>query len=142
MSIVKLWILADRRDIPLLMNETVDSFQQTVIELWWLPMFTITEIYNNTTEEACLRRMIVDMYVSIARASTVANITYDSDIYSQHFLADLVKRLFENNARQLPLNKEQYGKVDMCPSFHVHEEGVSCTKKGTKRSSGVTEEEG
>lgn len=130
-SVVKLWIFADRRGIPLLMNEMIDCLQQSIVEAWILPKLTITEIYNNTTEESGLRRMIVDTYASLAGDEQATGMMYDSDVYMQNFLIDLVKSLIAEDSRKPPLTQEQYEKVEMCPSFHVHEEGVQCKKKGT-----------
>lgn len=134
MAIVKLWIFADRRDVPLLMNEMVDLLQQRVIEAWILPTGIISEIYNNTTEESAIRRMLVDMYANIAGSDEAVYIKPDSDDYPKHFLCDWVKSLIATDPRKPRLNKEKYKKVEMCPSFHVHEEGVKCKRKGTKRS--------
>lgn len=135
MSIVKLWIFADRRDVPLLMNEMVDLFQQSMVASWILPSGTIKEIYNNTTQESALRRMVVDMHASLSGCGTRAHIPYNSKFYTQNFLIDLFKSLVATSPRRPRLSQEQYKKVEMCPAFHVHEEGVKCTKKGTKRSS-------
>jgi hypothetical protein len=33
-----------------------------------------------------------------------------------------------------------YGKMDICPLFHTHEEGVFCAPKGRKRSNEEMEE--
>ena len=65
-SAVKLWIFADRRKIPLLMNEMVDSLQKSVVTAWVLPSHRINEVYENTTTGSTLRRMVVDMNASIA----------------------------------------------------------------------------
>ena len=135
-SIIKLWIFADRRDIPLLMNEMIDSLQQSVVSAWTLlARSTIKELYTETTVESPLRRMVVDMYTSIAGESWSGNLTDVSDDCIKDFLLDLVKGFIANNTRKPLLTKEQYKKVEMCPAFHVHEEGAKCTKKGTKRSS-------
>lgn len=139
MSIAKLWIFADRREIPLLMNEMVDFLHQKMVAAWYLPNSTLTESYDNTTEENCLRRMVVDMYATLTGSTQAASMLNKSNCYPQHFLIDPVQGLIERASRML--TKKEYRKADMCPSFHVHEEGVSCTKKGKKRSSGEMEEE-
>lgn len=141
MSIVKLWSFADRKDVPLLMNEMVDLLHQSMIEVWELPNSTILqEVYKNTAEESCLRRMLVDMHASLAGNKAIANKRLDSNRYIQNFLVDWIKCLTATNSRKPFLTKEQYKKVEMCPSFHFHEKGVKCTKKGTKRSSDETDD--
>ena len=140
LSIAKLWIFADRREIPLLMNEMVDCLQQSVVAAWVFPESTITEIYNNTTEGSGLRRMVVFTYASLAGAKHAARMKYDSDVYVHNFVIDLVKSLIGDGLRKPFLSKEQYEKAEMCPSFHTHEEGVKCTKKSTKRSRAEVED--
>ncbi|GAB7327594.1 hypothetical protein MBLNU13_g11445t1 [Cladosporium sp. NU13] len=135
MSIVKLWIFADRRKIPLLMNEMIDSLHQSMVELWLLPSDFIRETYDNTTEESALHRMLVDMYASVAGSNLSSDMKHDPEVYPQNFLIDMVKRLIEAGPRKPYLTDKRYQKVEMCPSFHVHEEGAKCTKKRTKRSS-------
>jgi hypothetical protein len=64
-STTKLWIFADRRKIPLLMNEMIDSFKQSVLVGWTMnimPNKVINNIYENTPESSRLRRMLTHMY--------------------------------------------------------------------------------
>jgi len=124
------------------LDERDDRFlHESTLAAWLFPMNTLTEIYHNTTEESCLRRMVVDMYATLAGSSQASKMTSQSKSYPQHFLIDLVKKFIESNPLKPQMMRDEYTKVDMCPSFHVHEEGVSCTKKGKKRSSGEIEEE-
>jgi hypothetical protein len=132
-SIVKLWIFADRREVPLLMNEMIDFLHQSMVAVWVLPGRPITEIYDNNTEGSTLRRMVVDMYASIAGDRLTKNMSERSEDFTKPFLIDWVKVMIANNVRKPRMLREDYKKAEMCPSFHVHEEGVKCTKKGTKR---------
>lgn len=138
MSIVKLWIFADCREIPLLMNEMIDRLQEAVHTVWLLPRNTIREAYSNTTARSALRRMIVDTYKTLGGIGLGHDMTkddgYDYRCYPKQFLYDLMPLLLQVRG-QRNLTKEEYNEVDMCPSFHVHEEGVSCTRKRKKRSS-------
>lgn len=129
MSIVKLWLFADRREIPLLMNEMIDSLHQSVTTAWILPIMTIEEVYENTTARSALRLMVIDMFKSISERSLAARIKKDSEELSKDFLIDWIASMIEANPRNLPLSKEQYKALEMCPRFHIHEEGVGCTKK-------------
>lgn len=138
-SIVRLWIFADRRDVPLLMNEMIDSLHRSVVAIWIIPNNSVKEIYDNTTEGSALRRVLVDMYASVAGDELAGEFTPDNDVYTKGFLCDLVKSMIATVPRRPFLKKEQYQKVEMCPSFHVHEEGVKCAKRGTKRSSNEME---
>lgn len=139
MQIVKLWIFADRRGVPLLMNEMIDLFHQSVVEIWITPGNTIREVYDNTTENSTLRRLLVDVYTNLAGDKHVPFMTHNSGVYTAEFYCDLVKSLITGDSRRPLLSAVQFRKVEMCPSFHVHEEGVKCTKKGIKRPSGEME---
>jgi hypothetical protein len=133
-SVVKLCIFADRRVIPLLTNKMVDHLQQSVLIAWVVPTNTITEVYINTTEQSALRHMMVDINTSLASKELASIMTHDANDHLENFFVDLVKSLIASTSRKLLLSKEQYQQVEMCPSFHfhVHEEGVTCAKTGTK----------
>jgi hypothetical protein len=138
--IVKLWIFGDRREIPLLMNEMIDFLHQSVVRAWMLPSNSVTEVYDNTTEESALRRLLVDMYANLAAKKHAVSFTPGSDTYNKQFRCDLVKSLIADKPRRPLLSKSQVRGVEMCPSFHVHEEGVTCTGDGIKRSSDEMED--
>lgn len=102
----------------------------------------VREIYEYTTENSALRRMIADLYESIAGDSLAGNMADKPGKYKDYpkrFLYDWVQSMLRTRG-QRKLSKEEYEKIDVCPQFHVHEEGVSCTKKGTKRSRKEMEE--
>lgn len=128
-SIVKLWLFADHREIPLLMNEMIDSLHQSVVTAWTLPDPTIEEVYANTTAGSALRRMVVDVFVSLAGKSVAESIVVDSKNYSKEFLVDWIASMIAAHPRNPPLSKEQYKLVEICPRFHLHEEGAKCPKK-------------
>jgi hypothetical protein len=128
-AITKLWIFADRRDIPLLMNEMIDNLQHSVVSAWTLPNLTLRGVYDNTTEQSTLRRMIVDMYAAISGPIQQESL----DDFPKQFLFDWLNKLARSTLHVL-LTKESYRKIDMCSLFHVHERGVRCGRTGTKRT--------
>lgn len=88
-----------------------------------------------------MRRMVVDMFTSIGGSSMPDMLKDHRDESISDILLDLVKDFIENDERKPALGKKEYKAVEMCSSFHVHdEEGVKCTKKGTKRSSDEMED--
>jgi hypothetical protein len=129
-SIVKLWIFADRRNTPLLMNEMVNVLHQSVVMAWTLPNNVIREVYEDTAEGSALRRMLAHAYECIGSLTQADAIAKQPLTIPRDFVIDLVKRLIEPAPRKR-LMKEEYQKIAMCPSFHVHEEGVTCTSKVT-----------
>jgi hypothetical protein len=60
-------------------------------------------------------------------------------LWPKDALWDMMKELLKV-PRPIGVGVADYGKIDICPLFHTHEEGVSCTRKGTKRSSEEMEE--
>ena len=142
MFFVKLWILAARHDVPLLMNEMVDSLHQSVVTMWSLPREeTIKEIHVNTPAGSILRRMVVDMFTSIGGPSMPDILKDHRDESISDFLLDLVKDYIADDERKPALGQKEYKALDICASFHVHdEEGVKCTKKRPRRSSDEMED--
>lgn len=128
-SYVKLWIFADRRDIPVLMNDMIDTFQRTVVKAWKYPDMVVKEVYNNTTDGSALRRMLIRTFKCIAGE----NVLTEGCNYPKQFLFDLVRR-FAAYPREDQMDEKEYGQIDMCPLFHTHTEGVHCTKVDKRAS--------
>jgi hypothetical protein len=154
-STTKLWIFADRRDIPLLMNEMIDSFQQSVLVGWttnMMPNNVINNIYENITEDCELRRMFTNMYWCMGSSAPADAIAKNPEDFHDDFLFDLVKycslrrglgqyqyrnRSFYSKKRLMDnllepefwtrLSKEQYKKYCTCSYSHVHENRVRVT---------------
>lgn len=124
LSCVRLWIFADRRDIPLLMNEMVDELQKTLARTWQYPDNVIKEVYENTVDDSLLRCMVVDSYKCTADENVLS---CDSEYFPSQFLIALVRSL-ATAPRSAKMSSEEYEQVDLCPSFHVHEGGVRCTR--------------
>jgi hypothetical protein len=135
MSIMKLWIFADRRDIPLLMNEMIDAFQQSTLTTWQLPGNPVVrEAYNKTNKDCALRRLLTHLYTSLAGKEHAEGMMRNQKAYPRDFLHDMVTSLLVIRPRQPRLSHREYEKTDVCSFFHTHENGVTCTGKGTKRS--------
>lgn len=129
-AIIKLWLFADRRNIPLLMNEMVDEMHRYIGDLWIVPTKHLHEIYEHTSEQSTLRRMVVN---SMARTIGPALLEKKEDLdkWPKEALAEML-RLTLAEPRELPLGKMQYKALKMCPTYHLHEEGVSCKKQSFK----------
>jgi hypothetical protein len=138
LSIVKLWIFADRRQIPLLMNEMIDTLQQVALEVKLLPTSSFQEVYKNTSDNSLLRRMLVDMSQRLGSETLAECMTRHPENFPKDYLFDMVKAQLSTSP-PVRLCVTQYGKLELCPFFHVHEDGANCMKKGTKRSRGVME---
>lgn len=130
--IIDLWLFADRREIPLLMNEMLDCLRDRIVSERNIPMKHLGSFYEQTAPNSALRRMLVHAIVATA---------------SERFMADESKKLWPHDAlwdlsralmkisRPSVVGVGDYGKMDICSLFHTHEEGVRCPGKGIKRSS-------
>jgi hypothetical protein len=74
--------------------------------------------------------MLAHAYECIGSLTQAVAIAKQPLTFPRDFVIDLVKRLIEPASRKR-LMKGEYQKIAMCPSFHVHEEGVTCTSKVT-----------
>lgn len=108
------------------MNEMIDSVQQSVVRCWHLPTAVIREVYQNTTEDSALRRMLVDMYKCIAGKGMTER---EYGEFPKRFLFELVESLVSDKSRER-ISSREYKKLDLCPRFHIHEEGVRCKGNG------------
>ena len=131
--IIDLWLFADCREIPLLMNEMLDALKDRIVTEKSIPTTLLGTTYERTMPGSALRRMIVHAITATASERLV---TDDSKkVHWPHdVLWDIMKELLKV-PRPQPVGVASYAAMDICPLFHTHEEGVRCVSKGTKRSS-------
>ena len=130
-AMCKLWILGDRRQIPLLANTMIDMLRDEIVRLWTLLLkaHTFEYIYQYTTPESALRKFMVWMKSNTGGYSIV------NDAGLQEWPADAIFDLFKA-VRTLKLsgssivNKATLAKTDMC-QYHQHEKDVKCSKPFT-----------
>jgi hypothetical protein len=130
-AICKLWILGDRRQIPLLANAMVDMLRDEIVRLWTLPLrpHSFEYIYQHTTAESALRRFMI-WVLSTTGGTSVVN-----DSRLREWPADAIFDLFQAiwklklDGSSL-VNKAALAKTDMCP-YHQHEKDVKCSKPAT-----------
>jgi hypothetical protein len=136
--IIDLWLFADRRGIPLLMNEMLDCLKERILTEKTIPTTLLGMTYERTMPGLALRRMLVHAITTTASERLVAD---DSRkvLWPKDALCDMMKKLLKV-PRPTGGGVADYGKIDICPLFHIHEEGVCCARKGTKRSSEEMEE--
>lgn len=124
--VVDLWLFADRRNIPLLMNEMVNELHGSVADSWIVPTHCLRTIYENTSEGSALRRLLI---YSVCRTYSPKDEVKKRqvDAWPQAALAEMLG-YFLGIPPPTFLPKEQYKALEMCPEYHVHEEGVTCEK--------------
>lgn len=115
--ITDLWLFADRRDIPLLMNEMIDALHLDMTVHWTMPTGRISKIYESTSSGSALRRMIM---WSMSR-------TYDATLlemngvkeWPQEALLDMLRLVLDDRPTSLlfkgPVQKGQHVSCSPCP---------------------------
>ena len=131
--IIDLWLFADRREIPLLMNEMLDALKDRIVTEKTIPTTLLGTTYERTMPGSALRRMIVHAITNTASERLMADDS-EKGLWPHDALWDTAKELLRF-PRQQPVGIASYNAMDICPLFHTHEEGVRCVNKGTKRSS-------
>lgn len=118
----KLWVLADRRQVPLLMNECINAMRDRIVSNWELPSSCLSYIYKHTMAKSALRRLVVDIIGKSAGESLFDN---GDKYFGRDTLLDILKVVL---ARSETWSKEDVREAKLCPEYHVHEEGVTCEK--------------
>lgn len=124
--IIDLWLFADRRDIPLLMNEMIDALHKGITDQWLMPTDCLHKVYENTTEGSALRRILM---WSMSR--TVRSSLFEENYakrWPRKALLDVLRLVLDDRLTPI-LSRDQCQKASMCPTYHVHEDGASCADK-------------
>lgn len=88
--LVRVWLFADRRDIPLLLNDMIDDLKRTVIKQTTVPVTSLHLVYENTSPGSLLRRMLIDALSSLCNPLNF-NVDACVDLWPKHALWDLAK---------------------------------------------------
>lgn len=127
--IIDLWLFADRRDIPLLMNEMIDALHLMIADSWIMPIDCLHTIYMNTMEGSALRRMLA-WSMSRTMDEGLLEGPYGTS-WPQEALMDVLRLIVADRLRPT-LPQYLYKSERMCPTYHVHEDGASCAdEEGT-----------
>lgn len=118
----RLWVLADRREVPLLMNECINTMRDKSSELWMAPAICLPYIYKNTMPGSAMRRLLIQL---IARTSTSLLLERIDMDFSKEMLVDMLKVVWDLDASKR-WTKIEVRKMRLCPEYHVHEDGVKC----------------
>lgn len=136
--IIDLWLFADRREVPLLMNEMLDCLRDRIVSERTIPLKHLGLIYEQTTPGSALRRMLMHAIITTASERSVADESKKA-LWPQEALWDMMKALLKVS-RPTAVGVGEYGKMDICELFHAHEEGARCEVRGVKRSREEVEE--
>jgi hypothetical protein len=136
-DICKLWMFADRRDVPLLMNKSMDTLRDAMVLAAASPSRDVPLIYANTTEGPALRRFAIEVCSRTGRPETLDDVAHwPQNVFmnwSQQALLDVLALVWKPNEGEDKMSAEELAAMDMC-RFHQHEQGVSCAKNDSEDS--------
>ncbi|KAI5356812.1 Putative BTB/POZ domain-containing protein [Septoria linicola] len=120
-----LWVFADRRQVPLLMNDTVDTMRDEIVRTWTIPTRQLSYLYENHTADSNMRRFCFEV---VGKAGVTGLLTNKKrSVYNKHVLWELLKVAW-NRELQDYWRKEDVQALELCPRYHHHEEGMTCKK--------------
>lgn len=121
-ALCRLWVLADRREVPLLMNKCIDAIKEKVLEDWWGPVPMVKYVYANTAPGSALRRFIL---LLAARAGSTALHQFDAKVsrhYDEDSLRDLCNLIWGMKEGRV-WSRYDLKELETCPEYHCHGPG-------------------
>ncbi|TKA51533.1 hypothetical protein B0A55_12293 [Friedmanniomyces simplex] len=119
-----LWLLADRRDVPILANMTINGLREEVIRTSTAPIHHLNSIYDNTTESTGLRRFCVYLISHMSGVSVLKESLRCE--YPAEALWDILRVVWTlDNRKNPPVTIGALATSRLC-AYHTHEEGVEC----------------
>lgn len=129
----KLWTFADRRDMPMLANVTIDHLRSHLFKQWYPPTRQMVQFsYANTTEDAALRRFLAFFMVVTCSPRSLRQKTNHG--WPHEATLDLLEAVYEGKDHGVhrsgvdptgTLRQEIVQTANMC-EYHVHGKGVTC----------------
>lgn len=126
-AMCQLWAFADRREVPALMNIMIDQIRSRVVATWMVPSANLAYIYENTTEDAGLRRLVVELISVTCGPSLLDASTLEG--WCEQAFWDIFHAVWtlKDTGQTKVWTKEHVCAMDLC-EFHCHEKGVRCSK--------------
>jgi len=119
-SIIKLYVLADRRQVPLLANDCLDLLHKWMLAKWETIYKDLPFVYEHTFAGNGLRRFMIDGMAKPYQPDD----WLDGPYLGVESLRDLAKALALYPKKVV---QSEFGKWDMC-QYHVHKEGERCER--------------
>ncbi|KAK4540190.1 hypothetical protein LTR36_009688 [Oleoguttula mirabilis] len=127
-TMCKLWAFADRRQVPLLANVTINALRDRIAKDWTVPTPQLNYIYENTTADAGLRRFCIRVIANACKSESLTGAD-KREMWPEDALFDALKILWEQRDHDKTKRwiKEDLLRLDMC-KYHIHSAGVRCNK--------------
>lgn len=118
-TLISLWMLADRRQIPLLANMCIDGIRDQIVVSWKIPTQELHLIYQKTAEDSCLRHFIIYAIARTSGASMLETADREAAIalWPKEALWDLLKLVWADKSKRL--SKADVAKMQLC-EYHHH----------------------
>jgi len=124
-TIRRIYVFADRRQIPLLGNECLNLVHSKIADTWTLSHGDVPYLYEHLLPGNGLRRFMIDSYA--VTMNQAENGFLDGDEWTLDSLRELTKALVTRPKFE---GQDDYAKRDVC-QYHVHTEGVRCESSKT-----------
>lgn len=123
----RLWLLANRRAVPLLANRCINTIREMVVIRQTIPLTHLSFVYKSTIPNSPLRQFLVQMMAATIDVS-VLNAT-DQTFFPADALWDVLMLVWGKDTRKT-MSDTAILALDLC-KYHWHEEGVRCPKEST-----------
>ena len=94
MGICKLWVFADRGQIPALKNRMINESRDKVSKIWQGPTLELNYIYGNTTKDSELRAFAIFIISDFGNATIIDN-EFKAERWPKEALVDLLQAVWQ-----------------------------------------------
>ena len=131
-DLFELWMLANRREVPMLMNATIDAIRDQWFTHSSTPSAELHNLYANTTEKSGLRRLVVDLIAHLSDPSKAMTSERQDESWPEQAVWDVLRVVWTlQHAGRRAMSRYDVIAMDMC-QYHCHEKGVRCARSSTK----------
>ena len=120
--LISLYLFGDVRGIPGLQNEAIDVLIDKSDAMNQIVFYQLPRIYKNTLDGSPLRKLVVDLF-TYKKVILTDDFWFHEErkpCYSQQFLIDLAKSLYEDRARYKTKDTEFKA---VRSNYHIHNDG-------------------
>ncbi|PIA95006.1 hypothetical protein CB0940_08159 [Cercospora beticola] len=130
-DVFRLWVFADKRQVPLLANRCINALRELNVVRWCAPTTELHFVYANTTADSLLRRFLVYLIAMVAGPGGDRLLGDSRDRYPPDALWDILKLVWGNgSSKAASMSVQEILAIDLC-KFHQHEDGVRCPPEST-----------
>ncbi|WPB05358.1 uncharacterized protein RHO25_010010 [Cercospora beticola] len=115
----RLWVLGDRRQVPLLMNKCIDAIHSEVVHTWCPPVHMLPYAYANTAPGSALRRFVL---LLTARAGELAFDPSIAHFFDEESLRDILRLIWNIEDIRIWRPLEVFI-LKTCAEYHSHGAG-------------------